>query len=298
MNKNLSELNKQLQEKVLNLVPKPGSFATDIKGLRIFRRNQPEEARKCFYKPIIALMLQGSKQCVFNAEKIEYVANECLVTSIDIPSASRITDASPEKPCIGVTLGIDSFIIKQLIIETNLLKTDYPAQRAVGVTKANSEILDAFLRIVTLLEQPKEQQNILAPMIIREIYYRLLMTPVGEQLRMVNTVGTKSNQIATAIEWLKENFKEELNVEKLAAKVNMSPSSFYRNFRKVTDVSPLQYQKQLRLYEAQRLMVSDNLDAANAGYAVGYESPTQFNREYKRMFGNPPKTDIKILQTL
>lgn len=132
-------------------------------------------------------------------------------------------------------------------------------------------------------------------MIIKEIYYRLLTGPLGGQLRLINTKGTRSNQIAQAISIIKDKYIEKLNMDEVALSVNMAPSSFYRNFKKVTQVSPLQYQKQLKLYEAQRLMLTGNYDAASASYEVGYESPTQFSREYKKMFGNPPKTDIKNL---
>ena len=133
----------------------------------------------------------------------------------------------------------------------------------------------------------------MSPIIIKEIYYRLLTGPLGNQLRLINTKGTRSNQIAQAITLIKANYSVKLNMDEVAQKVNMAPSSFYRNFKKVTKVSPLQYQKQLKLYEAQRLMLSGDYDAATACYQVGYESPTQFSREYKKMFGNPPKTDIK-----
>ncbi len=136
----------------------------------------------------------------------------------------------------------------------------------------------------------------MAPMIIKEIHYLLLTSPLGDILRSVNTKGSRNNQIADAIAWLKENYRQPLKIEELAHKFNMAGSSFYRHFSKVTSLSPLQYQKRLRLYEAQRLMLSENLDAANAAYEVGYESASQFNREYKRMFGMPPKTNVNRMK--
>ncbi len=167
--------------------------------------------------------------------------------------------------------------------------------KALAIADTDAELLDAFYRLAQLLDKPESEQQIMSNIIIKEIYYRLLTGPLAYQLRLINTKGTRSNQIAEAISILKEKFSEKLDMDELAQSVNMAPSSFYRNFKKVTQVSPLQYQKQLKLYEAQRLMLSGNYDAATASYEVGYESPTQFSREYKKMFGNPPKTDIKKL---
>lgn len=167
--------------------------------------------------------------------------------------------------------------------------------KALAIADTDAELLDALYRLAQLLDKPESEQQIMSNIIIKEIYYRLLTGPLAYQLRLINTKGTRSNQIAEAISILKEKFSEKLDMDELAQSVNMAPSSFYRNFKKVTQVSPLQYQKQLKLYEAQRLMLSGNYDAATASYEVGYESPTQFSREYKKMFGNPPKTDIKKL---
>lgn len=167
--------------------------------------------------------------------------------------------------------------------------------KALAIADTDAELLDAFYRLAQLLDKPESEQQIMSNIIIKEIYYRLLTGPLAYQLRLINTKGTRSNQIAEAISILKEKFSEKLDMDELAQSVNMAPSSFYRNFKKVTQVSPLQYQKQLKLYEAQRLMLSGNYDAATASYEVGYESPTKFSREYKKMFGNPPKTDIKKL---
>lgn len=165
----------------------------------------------------------------------------------------------------------------------------------MAVAEVDPDVLDAFLRLAELNEKP-EQIPVLAPMIIREIHYRLLIGPQGERLRMVNTLGTQSNQIAKSITWLRDNYREPLQVDKLARKLNMATSTFHKHFRQVTSLSPLQYQKRLRLYEAQRLMLSENEDAAVAALAVGYESPTQFNREYKRLFGEPPHRHVSRLK--
>ena len=165
----------------------------------------------------------------------------------------------------------------------------------MGIAETDEALLDAFYRLISLLDRP-ERQKIMAPMIINDIHYLLLTSPLGDILRSVNTKGSRNNQIADAIAWLKENYRQPLKIEELAHKFNMAESSFYRHFSKVTSLSPLQYQKRLRLYEAQRLMLSENLDAANAAYEVGYESASQFNREYKRMFGMPPKTNVNRMK--
>jgi transcriptional regulator GlxA family with amidase domain len=165
----------------------------------------------------------------------------------------------------------------------------------MAVVEVDPDVLDAFLRLVELLDRP-EQIPVLAPMIIREIHYRLLIGPQGERLRMINTLGTQSNQIARSITWLKENYREPLQVDELARKVNMATSTFHRHFRQVTTLSPLQFQKRMRLFEAQRRMLVENEDASIAALAVGYESPTQFNREYKRQFGEPPHRNVNQIR--
>ena len=198
-------------------------------------------------------------------------------------------------PFVVLILEFDSNLISNLLLETKIKNTvDYDA-KCLAISDTEEELLDAFFRLAQLLEKPESEQSLMAPMIIKEIYFRLLTGPLGNQLRLINRKGTRSNQIARAISLIKDKYSEKLNMDDIAQCVNMAPSSFYRNFKKVTRVSPLQYQKQLRLYEAQRLMLSGNYDAASACYEVGYESPTQFSREYKKMFGNPPARDIKNL---
>ncbi len=224
-----------------------------------------------------------------------YTKGQYVVSCTDIPVSSRVAEASEDKPFVVMILELDSNIISNLLLETKLPKTEMPEDRALAIADTDSELLDAFYRLAQLLEKTEAEQQILSPMIIKEIYYRLLTGPIGGQLRLINTKGTRSHQIAQAISIIKDKYSEKLNMDEVALSVNMAPSSFYRNFKKVTQVSPLQYQKQLKLNEAQRLMLTGNYDAASAGYEVGYESSTQFSREYKKMFGNPPKADIKKL---
>ena len=232
---------------------------------------------------------------IYGEENIMYTKGQYVVSCTDIPVSSRVAEATPEEPFVVLILELDSNYISNLILETKLPKITDSDKKALAIAETDAELLDAFYRLAQLLDKTEAEQEILSPMIIKEIYYRLLTGPLGSQLRLINTKGTRPNQIAEAISLIKERYSEKLNMDEIAISVNMAPSSFYRNFKKVTQVSPLQYQKQLKLYEAQRLMLTGNYDAATASFEVGYESPTQFSREYKKMFGNPPKTDIKKL---
>lgn len=292
----LQEKRDLLKKKVQNLFSEPGMLQTGIKGFSASLRTAPTFNQHCFYKPMAIVVLQGRKQTVIGSESFTYNENQLVVTSIDIPTVGSIVEASPEKPFITLILELDNYVISRLLSEG-----DYPqketARRGMGVTEAGEPLLDAFYRLVSLLDRP-QHQKVMAPMIIKEIHYLLLTSPLGDILQTVNTKGSHNNQIANAIIWLKENYRRPLKIDELAQKFNMAESSFYRHFNKVTSLSPLQYQKQLRLYEAQRLMLSENFDAANAAYEVGYESASQFNREYKRMFGTPPKTNVNRIKSV
>jgi len=293
----LARTNRLLKEKLLSRLPEPGRYPTAIEGFMIARRHDAKELENCvIYKPLVAVVVQGSKRSVIGSEEYRYGENHCLVIGVDIPSANHVLVASPEQPFLAVTLDLDKYLITQLAAEippTSIIVNGL--FKGIAVAEVDPDVLDAFLRLVELLEKP-EQIPVLAPMIIREIHYRLLIGPQGERLRMLNTYGTQSNQITKSISWLRENYKEPLQVDELARQVNMATSTFHRHFRQVTTLSPLQFQKRLRLYEAQRLMMAENEDATIAALAVGYESPTQFNREYKRMFGEPPHRHVSQLR--
>ena len=292
----LERTNSLLKEKLLRWVPGAGRYPTAIEGLAISRRDGATQSECSFYKPLVAVTVQGSKRSIIGSEEYRYGKNNCLVVGVDLPSVNHITEASPEQPFLAVSLDLDKYLITQLAAEIlPLSRSRNGSYKGMAVAEVDPDVLGAFLRLVELLEKP-EQIPVLAPMIIREIHYRLLIGPQGERLRMVNTLGTQSNQIARSITWLRDNYKEPLQVDELARKVNMATSTFHRHFRQVTTISPLQFQKRLRLYEAQRLMLVENEDASLAGLAVGYESPTQFNREYKRLFGEPPHRHVSRLK--
>jgi AraC-like DNA-binding protein len=292
----VASTNALLKEKLLRRLPEAGRYPTPIEGFMISRRHDAKELENCVYKPLVAVVVQGSKRSVIGSEEYRYGENHCLVIGVDIPSANHLLFASPEKPFLAVTLDLDKYLITQLAAEIPPSdRFENGSHRGIAVAEVDPDVLDAFLRLVELLDRP-EQIPVLAPMIIREIHYRLLIGPQGALLRRLNTLGTQSNQIARSITWLRDNYKEPLQVDKLARKLNMATSTFHRHFRQVTTLSPLQFQKRLRLYEAQRLMLVENEDASIAALAVGYESATQFNREYKRQFGEPPHRHVSQLR--
>lgn len=284
-----------IRDIILRNIPDVGNYPTSINGVRIVRRNNPTDFLRCFYNPSCILVLQGLKHMLYGNENIIYTKGQYVVSCTDIPVSSRVAEASENEPFVVLILELDSNIISNLILETRLPQAADNNEKALAIADTDEELLDSFYRLALLIEKSKSEQQIMAPIIIKEIYYRLLTGPLGNQLRLINTKGTRSNQIAQAISLIKEKYSEKLNMDEIAKVVNMAPSSFYRNFKKVARTSPLQYQKQLKLYEAQRLMLSGKHNAESASYTVGYESPTQFSREYKKMFGNPPKTDVKNL---
>lgn len=292
----LARTNSLLKEKLLRRLPEPGRYPTAIEGFMISRRHDAKELENCVYKPLVAVVLQGTKRSVIGSEVYRYGENHCLVIGVDLPSANHVLDASPERPFLAVTLDLDKYLITQLAAEVPpSSRFENGSYKGMAVAEVDPDVLDAFLRLAELLDKP-EQIPVLAPLLIREIHYRLLVGPQGERLRMINTLGTQSNQIARSITWLRENYKEPLQVDDLARQVNMATSTFHRHFRQVTTLSPLQFQKRMRLFEAQRRMLVENEDAAIAGLAVGYESATQFNREYKRMFGEPPHRHVSQMR--
>ena len=288
----LMEKNRILKEKLLKWLQEPGEYQTPVTGLVLYRRDDSEACENCFYEPAVGLIVQGNKHSVIGSQEYHYGENYSLLNSVDLPSKNYILEATPQTPFLGVGLKIDKYLVSQLMTEFPKLSkmADEPV-KGLSVAVIEHDIFDAFLRLIDLLENP-EEIPVMAPMIIREIHYRLLVGPRGKFLRAINTAGSQGNRIAQAISWLRNNYREPLQVDELAKKANMATSTFHRHFKQITTLSPLQYQKRLRLYEAQRLMLVENEYASNACLAVGYESPTQFNREYKRLFGEPPSRNI------
>lgn len=298
----VERINAILTEMLLQRMPEPGHYPTPISGFVLHRRDIPNRPENCFNRPILAVTVQGAKRTVLGNEEYRYGAGHSLLAGVDMPSMSYLTDASRDKPYLVLSLDLDSQIITELALQLSDHKasssSNLPPDRSfkgTAVTPTDPEVLRAFLRLMELLDQP-EQIAILAPSIIREIHFCLLLGPAGNLLRIINTHGSQSHQVLRSINWLRENFTKPLEVEALAHQVHMAPPTFRKHFKAVTSMSPTQYHKQLRLYEAQRLMLENREDATSAGYAVGYESLTQFNREYKRLFGAPPMRNVNQLR--
>jgi AraC-like DNA-binding protein len=272
--------------------------ATAISGLSFFRRNEPSEPMGGMYEPSICVIAQGAKRVVLGDDSFVYDPRHYLITSLHLPTVVQVIDATREKPCMGLALKLDLREISHMMAGSNLPAPRMQrSSRGMATGEMTLPLLNAFQRLVDLLDD-EEAIPILVPTVQREIMYRLLVGEQGTRLRQIASVGSQSHQIARAVEWLKENFAEPLRVDDLAVKTGMSPSTFHHHFRSMTALSPLQYQKRLRLQEARRLMLTDRLDAANAAFRVGYESPSQFSREYSRLFGAPPVRDIESLRQI
>ncbi|GAJ74443.1 transcriptional regulator, AraC family [Vibrio sp. JCM 18905] len=271
-------------------------YDTEIPGLRFSRWATPTPPTSYTHNPSICLIAQGRKRVLLGEDSFVYDANHFLISSVDLPIIANIIEASEDKPYLGVIMELDLTEISQLIVDSELtFNQSKEAQKGIAVGELSEPLLDAFLRLIEVLDEG-QSIKILAPIIKREIFYRLLITEQGARLNQIVTAGSHSHQIAKAIDWLKNNFVKPLSVNELAAYSGMSKSAFYTHFRSMTSMTPLQFQKKLRLSEARRLMLTENLDAMATTFKVGYESPSQFSREYSRLFGAPPSKDIKSLR--
>ncbi len=248
------------------------------------------------FKPVLCMVVQGAKCSMFGSERFEYRAGQALVVNVELPAFSQVTEASPSKPYLAVALEFDLALMQNVLesLETPP-KADSDVGRGVFVTDVEGPLADCMLRLVRLLETPQAISTIY-PLIVRELYYWLLTGPHGGQIAKLTLAGSHAQRILSAVHTLRERFAEPVRVEELAATARLSPSAFHRQFKALTSLTPLQYQKQLRLLEARRLMVSDAMNAELTAYAVGYESPSQFSREYSRMFGSAPQRDVAALR--
>jgi AraC-like DNA-binding protein len=287
-----------LADSIARWTAKSDHIETAIPGLALWRREEPTQPTSGMYEPGICMTAQGAKRVVLGDDAYVYDAQHFLITSVDLPTVWQVIEASREKPCLGLVLKLDRREMSQLMVDSNL-PPPRPQQSSRGMAtgEITLPLLTAFQRLIDLLDEPKDIP-ILAPIIQREILYRLLVGDQGARLRQMASAGSQSQQIARAIYWLKSNFTQSLRIDDLATQVNMSTSTFHHHFRAVTAMSPLQYQKWLRLNEARRLMLTENQDAATVAFQVGYESPSQFSREYRRLFGEPPLRDITNLRQL
>ncbi len=287
-----------LGKSIARWTDKSDRVETAIPGLILARRDKPSEPVSILYEPRICVIAQGAKRVQLGDDAYVYDAHHFLLTSVDLPTVVQVINASREKPYLGLVLRLDQREISQLMVDSNLPQPrPQQSSRGMATGEVTRPLLTAIQRLIDLLDEPKDIP-ILAPIIEREIFYRLLVGDQGTRLRQMASAGSQSQQIARAIYWLKDNFTRPLRIDDLAAQVNMSTSTFHHHFRAVTAMSPLQYQKWLRLNEARRLLLTENQDATTAAFQVGYESPSQFSREYSRLFGAPPLRDITSLRQM
>lgn len=297
-NNSLAAAIESLTQSIARLTEQGELHTTAVPGLSLFRRIEPTGPITGMYEPSVCLVAQGSKRVTLGDDTYLYDAHHYLITSVHLPTVVQIMEASRSKPYLGLRLLLDQREISQLMVDSNLPPPRVQqSSRGMATGAVTLPLLTAIQRLIDLLA---EQQDIpiLAPIIQREIIYRLLVGDQGERLRQIASAGSQSHQIARAIDWLKGNYSQPLRIDDLAAEVRMSSSTFHHHFRSMTALSPLQYQKHLRLQEARRLMLAERMDAATAAFQVGYESPSQFSREYNRLFGAPPLRDITNLRQM
>jgi AraC-like DNA-binding protein len=273
-----------------------GVHATAIPRVVLIRSSRPTEQLHAVQEPAACFVAQGRKQVIAGQSVYVYDRAKYLIASVEVPIVGQIIEASPAAPYLCLRLDLEPAAIGALMLEAKISgsASDAPGP-ALSLSSVTPELLDAAIRLVRLLGSPRDIP-VLAPLAEREILYRLLLGEQAPQLRQIALAESKLQQINRAIGWIKRNYRAPFSIDAVAAEARMSPSTLHEHFKSVTSMSPLRYQKQLRLQEARRLILSQSLDAATAGHAVGYESPSQFSREYKRAFGAPPARDIARLR--
>ena len=287
-----------LRQRIARWTDKEGLLVTAIPGVSLARRDAPTQPMSSLYEPSICVIAQGVKRVLLGDDTYVFDVHYFLITSVDLPTVVQILQASREQPYLGLTLKLDRREMAQLMADSHMPPPRAPqSSRGMAPGEVTLPLLTACRRLIDLRDEPQDIP-ILAPIIQREILYRLLVGDQGARLRQIASAGSQSHQIAQAIEWLKRHYTRPLRIEDLAAHVHMSPSTFHYHFRALTAMSPLQYQKWVRLNEARRLMLTERLDAATAAFQVGYASPSQFSREYSRVFGAPPLRDITSLRQM
>lgn len=267
---------------------------TAVPNLSLFRREVDDQPHSCLIEPSISVVVEGVKRMVLGDDTYVYDIHRFLVTSLNLPGSVCTIGSTAHAPYLGFVLKLDLRLMAEMLLELPAQPTGPQPARGMLLCPTTAALMDAFHRLLQMLDQPASIP-VLAPLIEREIYYHLLSGENGGLLRHMAFTGSQGHRVSRAIDWLRDNFRTPLQVDSLAAQVQMSPSNFHLHFRELTTMTPLQYQKWLRLNEARRLMLVDDLDAASAAFSVGYESASQFNREYSRLFGAPPMRDIKRL---
>jgi AraC-like DNA-binding protein len=287
---------KDLAESINKALGRVASLSTEVPGLTLYRNTAPTAPNPCTYEPSLLIVPQGKKHVDLGKQSYVFGESTFLLTSIDLPIVSRVCVASVEKPYLAFFLKLDMGIVRD-VLHTEEVRISAPpvGTRGMVLGEVTVELLKPCSRMVQFLDTPQDVP-FFCKLLQREIIYRLLQGPQGGRLRSVATKEDQSYLTAKAVTWLRENFEKALNVDELASMAGMSRSTLHHHFRGLTAMSPLQFQKQLRLRTARQKMLTEELDAASAAFAVGYESPSQFNREYKRFFGKPPMRDVQALR--
>lgn len=289
-------LTAELASKIAQLIGSAEKQATAIPRLTLHRRTAPTTGCPATYEPSVIVIPQGRKQVQIGGETLTYDASRYLLTSVDLPTVARVVEASEGEPCLAANLKLDISMIREFLSHEEFHMLDgssvTPAMSTGSVT---AEFLSAWCRLLDLLSTPRDIP-FLSGLVEREIMYRILRGPEGARLRAIATLGDQSHRTAKAIAWIRSNYARPLRIEELAQVAGMAASTLHHHFRALTAMSPLQYQKQIRLQAARARMLADDVDAATVAFEVGYESASQFNREYSRLFGQPPVRDVRTLR--
>lgn len=274
----------------------PGISSTAMPRLTLIRADRPSAPVPAVYEASLCIIAQGSKRVSLADRSVVYDASRYLLVSVDLPLVGLVLEASPAAPYLCCKIDFDPTALADLLVTVGRASSekDLPV---LAVYPSDPDLIDAACRLVKLLDRP-ETIDVLAPLVEREILYRLLTGPHGATLRQMGTVDSHLNQVSRAIATIRNGFQAQLRIDEIAAASGMSASSLHAHFKAITRMTPLEYQKQLRLQEARRLMLADGANAGTAGFAVGYDSPSQFSREYRRLFGAPPRQDIERLQAI
>jgi len=292
-NQSAVRMRAELARKIADRAVAEGDTRTEIPGLRLYRHSEPSACNSAAYVPSLVVFVQGRKR--INVGKTTYLCDgkNFLLTSVDLPVVSQVIAATVKEPILGLILKLEMPLVREILSQQEFhLREESADTRGMAVGVTSVALLDACTRLVDLVDTPQDIP-FLSSLIQREIIYRLLCSPQGKHLRAIATLGEQSHRTAKAVEWLRMNYTKPLRMEELAAMARMGVSTLHHQFRSLTAMSPLQYQKQLRLHVARERLLNDGLDAASAAFEVGYESASQFNREYSRFFGQPPMRDIK-----